>query len=109
MFAQTSALLFFIAEELAYRKPFQRFFELSFVRGDDARQGGRQFGSHRHFAFPFINEIEKLIDNFCSALLAIEISRFEQRCIPLDKTITLRGLAPFLENVISSGTISRQK
>ena len=38
MFAQTAALLFFVAEELSDGEPFERFLEFAFVRGNDASE-----------------------------------------------------------------------
>src|SRR4029077_4829352 len=61
--AETAALLFFVAEELAYGKPFERFLKLAFMRGDHARERRRQLGAQRDFAFAFVGEIKKLIDN----------------------------------------------
>ena len=71
MFAQTAALLFFVAEELSDGEPFERFLEFAFVCGNDASECGRQLGAQRDFAFTFVREIEKLIDNFCAALFFV--------------------------------------
>ena len=69
MFAQSAALLFFVTEELPDRKPLQRFLELAFMRGDDPRKRRRQFRAQRDFAFAFVDEIEKLADDFIPAFL----------------------------------------
>src|SRR5207248_11369665 len=69
MFAQPTALLFFVTKELADGKPLERFLKCALVRGDDARQRWCQLWPHRHFAITFVGEIEKLIDNFRAAFL----------------------------------------
>ena len=64
MLAQPAALLFLVTKTLRDGKPLERFLEFAVVRGDDARQRRRQLRSHRHFAFAFVGEIEKLADDF---------------------------------------------
>src|SRR5882724_9061942 len=55
MFAQAAALLFFVAKKLADGKPFERFLEFAFVRGDDAGERGRQLGAHGDFTLAFVS------------------------------------------------------
>ena len=100
MFAQPAALLFFVTKELTDGKPLERLFECALVRGNNARQRWRQLWPHRHFAIAFVGEIEKLIDNFRAAFLAVEIGRLEQWAVPFDKTVTARNLAPEREDVV---------
>ena len=68
MFAQSSALLFFVTEKLANREPFERLLKFALMRGDHASKRGRELGAHCDFALAFISEVEKLIDDFCAAL-----------------------------------------
>ena len=67
MFAQPAALLFFVAETLADRKPLERLPEFAFVRGHHAGKRWRQLGAHRDFALAFVSEIEKLSDDLRAA------------------------------------------
>lgn len=67
MFAQPPALLFFIAKELADRKPFERLFEFALMRRNYTRESWRQFRSERDFAFAFVDKIKKLADDFIAA------------------------------------------
>ena len=73
MFAQSSALLFFVTEKLANREPFERLLEFAFVRGDDSSKRGRELGAHGDFALAFIGKVKKLIDDFCAALFFVEL------------------------------------
>src|SRR2546430_15089729 len=50
MFAQTAALLFFVAKKLADGKPLQRFPELALVGGDDPGERWRKLRSQRDLA-----------------------------------------------------------
>src|ERR1700726_249000 len=109
MFAQTTALLFFVAKKLADGKPLERFLERALVRGDDARKRRRQFWPHRHFAVAFVGEIEKLIDNFSAALLAVKIGRLERWAVPFDEAVTARNVAPLPEDVIPRRTVVGQE
>src|SRR5467141_1912307 len=109
MFAQTAALLFFIAKELPDGKPLERFLERAFVGSDHTRQRWRQLWPHRHFAIAFVGEIKKLIDNFRAAFFAIEIGRLEHGTVPFDKAVAPRDLTPIREDVIPCRAIGGQK
>ena len=71
MFAQAAALLFFVAEKLPNGEPFEWFLEFALVRGNHAGEGGRKLRAQRDFAFAFVGEVEKLIDNFRAALFFV--------------------------------------
>ena len=109
MFAQAPALLLFVTEEWADGKPLERFFELALTRGDDARQRWRQFRAQRHFPFAFVDEIEKLIDDFRAAFLPVEIGWFKQRAVPFHEAVAPGNIAPARKNVITRCAIVRQK
>src|SRR5207244_5347211 len=109
MFAQATALLFFVTKELADGKPLERFLERAFVGRDHARQCRRQLRPHRDFAIAFVSEIEKLIDNFGAAFFAIEIGRLEDGAVPFDKTVAARNFAPTGEDVVPRRAVVRRK
>ena len=109
MFAQPAALLFFVAEKLADGKPFERFLEFTLVRGNHAGEGGRELGTQRDFAFAFVGEIEKLIDNFCAALFFVELCRFEDGTVPFHETVAAGDFAPAREDVITHRTVIGQE
>ncbi len=109
MFAQPSALLFFVTEKLTDGKPLERLFELALVRRDHAGQRGRELGTHRHFALAFVGEIEKLRDNFRTALFLIKVGRLKNWPIPFDKTAATGHFAPARKNVITRRAIARQE
>ncbi len=67
------------------------------------------FRNARHFAIAFVGEIEKLIDNFRAAFLAVEIGRLEYRAVPFDKTVSPCDFAPAREDVIPRGAVVGQK
>src|SRR5213078_4258516 len=64
MFAQTTALLFFVAKKLADGKPLERFPELALVGGDDPGERWRKLRAQRDLALAFVGEIEKLGHDF---------------------------------------------
>src|SRR5437762_12768048 len=109
MFAQPAALLFFVTKELADGEPLERFLKCALVRGDDARQGWCQLWPHRHFAIAFVGEIEKLIDNFRAAFLAVEIGRLEHWAVPFDETVAARDLTPVRKAVIPGSAVVGQE
>jgi len=94
---------------LADRKPLERFLERALVRCDHARESRREFRAHRDFAFAFVVEIEKLIDNFSAALFSVEIGRLENRSVPFDEAITTRAFAPSSNDVVPGRTIVGQE
>src|SRR5689334_6476178 len=79
------------------------------MRGNYAGECRRQLRPHGNFAFAFVGEIEKLVDNFGAALLSIKISRFEHGSVPFDKAVTARNLPPAPKDVIPRGAILGQK
>src|SRR4030095_5357275 len=101
MFAQSSALLFFVTEKLADREPFERLLEFALVCGDHASKRGRELGAHGNFAFAFISEVEKLIDDFYAALLFVELGGFQNGTVPFNKAIATRDFAPTREDVVA--------
>src|SRR4051812_28619976 len=109
MLAQAPALLFFVTKKLADRKPFEGLLEFAAVGGSDTCQRRRQLGPHRNFAFSFVGEIEKLIDDFRSAFLFVKLGRLERRAIPFHETVTPRHPPPGREDVISGGTVRGQE
>src|SRR5205807_7763502 len=90
MLAQPAALLFLVTETLRDGKSLQRFLEFPFMRRDDTRESGREFGTQRHFTFAFIGEIEKLRDDHRAAFFGVELRRFEDRSVPFDEAISAR-------------------
>src|SRR4051812_46289642 len=109
MFAQSPALLFFVAETLRNREPLERFLEFLLVCCYDAGQRGRELRSHGDFAFPFVSEIEKLSDNFVAALSSVEFGRLEVWAIPLDEAIPARDFTPLGKDVIANGAVVREE
>ncbi len=86
MFAQPAALLFFVSEKLSDREPFERFLEFPFVRRNHTSKRGREFRTQRNFAFAFVYEIEKLLDNFRAAFLFVQLGRFQRRALPIPQS-----------------------
>src|SRR5262249_16685368 len=109
MFAQPATLLLLVPEKLSDREPFEWFFKFAFVRRNHTSQRGREFGTQSDFAFAFVYEIEKLLDNFCAAFLLVQPGRFQSRAFPLDETIGAGDLTPAGENVIAPGAVIRQE
>jgi hypothetical protein len=109
MLAQPAALLLFVTKKLTDGKPLERFFERTLVSGDGARECRRQFGTHRNFAFAFVGEIEKLIDNFGAAFFSIKIGWLKDRSVPFHEPVSPRDVAPAGEDVISRGAIVGQE
>ena len=109
MFAQPAALLFFVSEKLSDREPFERFLEFAFMRRDHASKRGRELRAQRDFAFAFVSEIEKLLDNFRAALFLVQLGRFERRAFPFDKAIAPGDLAPAREDIIAPGAVVGQE
>src|SRR5437899_12083285 len=108
MFAQSSALLFFVTEKLADRKPFERLFKFALVGGDHASKRRGELGAHRDFAFTLVSEIEKLIDDFCAALFFVELGRFENGAVPFNKAVASRDFTAAREGIISrSGAVGK--
>jgi hypothetical protein len=109
MFAQSSALLFFVTQKLTDGEPFERLLEFALVRSDHASKRGRELGAHCDFSFAFISEVEKLIDDFCAALFLVQLGRFEKGAVPLKKAIAPRDFAPAPKDVIAHRAIVRKK
>src|SRR5437762_1288066 len=109
MFAQTAALLFFVAKKLADGKPLERFPELALVRGDDPGERWRELGAQRDLALAFVGEIEKLGHDFVATFLFVELGRLEHGAVPFHEAVSERDLAPFRKNVISRCAIAWQK
>src|SRR6266480_3649788 len=109
MFAQTAALLFFVAKKLADGKPLERFPELALVRGDDPGERWRELGAQRDLAFAFVGEVEELSDDFVATFLFVELGRLEHGAVPFHKAIAARDFAPFRKNIISRRAIAWQK
>src|SRR4029079_10111282 len=99
MFAQAAALLLLVSEKLSDREPFEWFLEFAFVRRDHASKRGREFRTQRDFAFAFVCEIEKLLDNFRAALLLIQLGRLQRGAFPFDEAVAAGNLAPASKNV----------
>ena len=109
MLPQTTALLFFVAEELPDRKPFERFLEFALMCRNHTRKRGRQLGAQCDFAFALVNKIKKLIDDFLATLFLVELSRLEQRAFPFDKPIATGNFAPASKDVISRRAVLGKK
>src|SRR5437868_177448 len=109
MFPEPAALLFLVTKAMRDREPLQRLLEFAIVGSDDPRQRWRQLRPQRHFAFAFINEIEKLTDDLRAAFFCVELGRFELRSFPLDEAVAAGYFPPFSEDVILPRPIVRQK
>src|SRR6185503_21096142 len=105
MFAQAAALLLFVSEELSDREPFERFLEFPFVRCNHTSERRRELGTQCDFAFAFVSEIKKLLDDFRAAFLFVELGRLERRALPFDEAVAAGHLTPASENVIAPGAI----
>src|SRR5437773_4215399 len=101
MLSETAALLFFVAEELPDGKPFERFLELAFTRSDHTSKRRCQLRAQSDFAFSFVCEIEKLIDNFRATLFFVQLGGLEQRAFPFHKTVPTGHFAPARKDVIA--------
>ena len=93
MFAESAALLFLVAETLRDREPLERFFEFAIMRGHDPRQGRRELGPHRDFAFAFVGKIKKLPDDLRAAFFRVKLGRFQNRPFPFYKAVAACDLA----------------
>jgi len=94
MFAQTAALLFFVAKELADGEPFERFFEFALVGGGDAGQRRRQLGPQRDFAFALVDKIKELVNDLFAAFLSVKLGQLKWWTFPFDEPVATRYLAP---------------
>jgi hypothetical protein len=101
--------LLLVSEKLSDREPFERLLELAFVGPNHTSKSGREFRTQCDFAFAFVREIEKLLDNFSAALFLVQLGRFERRAFPFDESIAAGNLTPAGEDVIASGAILRQE
>lgn len=77
------------------------------MRCHNAGKRGRQFRSQSDFALAFVDEVEKLTDDFVAAFFPIKLGRLKDGAIPFDKTVAAGDLSPLTENVISGGAIVR--
>ena len=109
MFAQPAALLLLVSEKLADREPFERFLEFAFVRGDHTSKRGREFRTQGDFAFAFVGEIEKLLDDFRAAFFLVQLGRLQKRAVPFDEAVAARDLTPAGEDVIAPGAVVGQE
>ena len=109
MFAQPAALLLLVSEKLSDREPIQWFLEFAFMRRNHPSKRGREFGAQRDFAFAFVFEIEKLLDNFRAAFLLVQLGHLCEAGLPFDKAVAASDLAPARENVIASGAVLGRK
>src|SRR5207253_9335377 len=105
MLAQSAALLFFVSEELADGEPFERLLELAVVRCDDASERGCELRAQRHFAFAFVADIKKLIDNICATLFFVKLCRVERRAFPFEETLPTGYFLPAREDVMARGAL----
>ena len=109
MFAQPAALLLLVSEKLSDREPFEWFLEFAFVRRNHTSKRGREFRTQRDFAFAFVCEIEKLLDNFRAAFLLVQLGRLQRRALPFHEAVAPRDLTPACENVIAPGAVLGQE
>src|SRR5947208_1457968 len=109
MFAQPATLLFLVSEKLSDREPLEWFLEFAFVRRNHTSKRGREFRPQRDFAFAFVCEIEKLLDNLGAAFLLVQLGRLQRRTFPLDEAVAAGDLTPARENVIAPGAVLGQE
>ena len=109
MFAQPAALLLLVSEKLSDREPFEWFLEFPFVRRNHTSKRGREFRTQRDFAFAFVCEIEKLLDDFRAAFLLVQLGRLQRRPFPFDEAVAAGNLTPAGENVIPPRTVVGQE
>src|ERR1051325_9356474 len=100
MFTQPAALLFLVTEELVDREPLHRLFEFALVRRDQASESGGEFRAQGYCAFTFVNEVEKLRDDFPATFFLIQLGRFQDGTVPFDKSIATRDFPPFGKDVV---------
>ena len=100
MFAQPAALLLLVSEKLSDREPFEWFLELAFMRRNHTSKRGREFRTQCDFAFAFVFEIEKLLDNFRAAFLFVELSRFKRRTFPFNESVAPGDLTPLATKLL---------
>src|SRR5262249_10256361 len=109
VFAQPAALLLLVSEKLSDREPFEWFLEFAFMRPNHTSKRGREFRTKRHFAFAFVCEIEKLLDNFRAAFFLVQLRRLQRRAFPFDGSVVAGDLTPACENVIALGAVLGQE
>src|SRR5947208_12038903 len=93
MFAQPAALLLLVSEKLSDGEPFEWFLEFAFVHRNHTSKRGREFRTQRDFAFAFVCEIEKLLDNFGAAFLLVQLGGLQSRAFQLDEAVAAAHLA----------------
>jgi hypothetical protein len=54
------------------------------MRRNHTSKRRREFRTQRDFAFAFVGEIEKLLDNFRAAFLLVQLGRLQRRALPFD-------------------------
>ena len=79
------------------------------MRRNHPRKRGREFGSQRDFAFAFVGEIEKLLDDFRAAFLLVQLSRLQRRPFPFDEAVAAGNLTPAGEDIIPPRTVVGQE
>src|SRR4051812_42315509 len=109
MFTQPAALLLLVSEKLSDREPFEWFLEFAFVRRNHTSKRGREFRTQRDFAFAFVYEIEKLLDDFRATFLLVQLGGFQRRAFPFHEAVAPRNLTPACENVIAPGAVLGQE
>src|SRR5262249_42136859 len=109
MFAQPAALLLFVSEKLPDREPFKRFLEFAFMRCNHTSKRRREFRTQRNFAFAFVSEIEKLLNNFRAAFFLVQLGRLQRRTFPFDESVAPGDLTPSRKNVIAPGAVLGQE
>ena len=104
-FAEASALLFFVAEELWEAEPLEGFFEVAFACGDHACEGGGHFRAHGDVAPALVDEIEELAEEFAAALFFVELDGFEDGAVVFGEAVAACDLAPAGKDVVSAGAV----
>ena len=79
------------------------------MRRNDASKRGRELGAHCDFAFAFISEIEKLIDDFWAAFFLVQLGRFENGAVPFKKTVAPRDFTPARKDGIAHRAVVGKK
>src|SRR5262249_60347573 len=106
--AQPAALLLLVSEKLSDREPFEWFLEFAFMRRNHTSKRGREFRTKRDFAFAFVCEIEKLLDNFRAAFFLVQLGRLQRRTFPFDESVVAGDPPPPGGKVNLVGTGPRQ-
>jgi hypothetical protein len=88
------------AAEVGRAEPLDRLGELRGLRGDHARERGRELGADGHLALAAVGKVEQLVDDALAALDLVEVERLEDRPVDLLEAVADGDAPPRVDEVI---------